>query len=352
MPSSGWKTATKAGAATAVAGSSAGAASWALYRYLNGQASAARGVIGRNVAKPPEADGIYTAGCAAPQRWWPGVPFDLHLMIFGDSTAAGVGCAGAEEVPGVRLARGLADETGKRVRLSTKAIGGATSKGLCGQIDAMFVAGPPPDAAVILIGANDVTAKNAVHASARRLGDATARLRRAGSVVVVGTCPDLGVVTAIPQPLRTVVREWGHRLARAQATAVLTNGGHPVPLADLLAPEFLAAPDDMFSADRFHPSAAGYDLAARQLLPVLAAALGEWDGGPLPDLPAVSEAAESRRLASRITQAANRFLWRRDSARRDRQGVDGAVEVAPEPTSGVLKIVDDRRRRQRAESAT
>lgn len=302
MPINRWRTAAKAGAAAAIAGSSAGTASWVLYTYLLSQAGDARGVIGRNVDKPPEADGVYTAGCAAPIRWHRGVPYDLHLMIFGDSTAAGLGCAVADEVPGVRLARALSAQTETRIRLSTKAICGATSRGLEGQVDAMFVAGPPPDAAVILIGANDVTARNAVGASAHRLGTAVARLRSSGAVVVVGTCPDLGVVTAIPQPLRTVVREWGRLLARLQGSAVRAAGGHPVPLADLLAPEFLAAPDTMFSADRFHPSAAGYELAARQLLPVLADVLGEWDGGPLPELPTVSEVAQSRRLGARLVR--------------------------------------------------
>ena len=100
------------------------------------------------------------------------MPFDLHLMIFGDSTAAGYGCTSADEVPGVLIARGLAEQTGKRIRLSTKAIVGATSKGLSGQVDAMFVAGPPPDAAVIMVGANDITALNGISPSARRLGAA------------------------------------------------------------------------------------------------------------------------------------------------------------------------------------
>lgn len=331
MGTTRWRTAAKAGAAAAVAGSSAGTAYWVAYTYLMGQAGAARGVIGRNVAKPPEADGVHVAGADAPVPWRRGVPFDLQLMIFGDSTAAGVGCASADEVPGVRLARGLAEETGKRIRLSTKAIGGATSKGLAGQVDAMFVAGPPPDAAVILIGANDVTAKNGIYPSARRLGAAVARLRAAGAVVVVGTCPDLGVVTAIPQPLRTVVREWGHLLARAQTSAVLSSGGHPVPLADLLAPEFLAAPDTMFSPDQFHPSAAGYELAARQLLPVLAAALGEWDGGPLPTLPTVSAVAESSRLTSRISSATALFRRNRDGepAAHDTPAGRTAEKMAP-----------------------
>jgi lysophospholipase L1-like esterase len=263
------------------------------------------------MTKPPEADGVYGPGDRSPQPWRPGSSADIHLMIFGDSTAAGMGCAVADEVPGVLVARGLADETGKRIRLSTKAIAGATSKGLEGQVDAMFVAGPPPDAAVILIGANDVTKKFAISSSASRLHDAVERLTAKGTAVVVGTCPDLGVVTAIPQPLRTVVRDWGRRLARAQTAATLNAGGHPVALADLLSPEFLAAPDTMFSADRFHPSAAGYELAAGHILPVLAAALGEWTGGPLPQLPEVSASAESRRLGPRAAASIDRFLRRR-----------------------------------------
>jgi lysophospholipase L1-like esterase len=100
------------------------------------------------------------------------MPVDLHLMIFGDSTATGYGCRSSDEVPGALIARALVKRTGKRVRLSTKAIVGATSKGLSGQVDAMFVAGPPPDAAVIMIGANDVTMLNGIPSSARRLGAA------------------------------------------------------------------------------------------------------------------------------------------------------------------------------------
>src|SRR5262245_40376595 len=195
------------------------------------------------------------------------MPFDLHLMIFGDSTAAGYGCQDADELPGVLIARGLAEETGKRIRLSTKAIVGATSKGLSGQVDAMFVAGPPPDAAVIMVGANDITALNGIRAAARRLGAAARRLPASAAVVSVGTCPDFGVIRVIPQPLRWATRTRGLQLARAQAAAVRGAGGVPVPLADLLAPEFLHAPERLISEDNYHPSAAGYELAARQLLP-------------------------------------------------------------------------------------
>src|SRR5699024_781590 len=132
------------------------------------------------------------------------------------------------------------------------------------------------DAAVILVGANDVTGMQAPRTASAQLGSAVARLRGNGAAVIVGTCPDLGVITAIPQPLRSVTRRWGLRLARLQSSATRAAGGHPVPLADLLAPEFLAAPEKLLSPDRFHPSAAGYGLAAEQLLPVLCSALDVW----------------------------------------------------------------------------
>ena len=278
---------------------------------LTGQADRARRIIPKSWEVPPRADGVYERGGGPVQRWYRGVPFDLHLMTFGDSTATGYGCRSADEVPGVLIARGLAEESGKRIRLSTKAIVGATSKGLSGQVDAMFVAGPPPDAAVIMIGANDVTALNGVSPSARRLGAAVRRLRASGAIVVAGTCPDFGVITAIPQPLRWAARTRGLRLARAQAAAVRSAGGVPVPLADLLAPEFLHKPELLFSEDMFHPSAAGYALAAKQLLPALCNALGEWTGGPVPELPWKSRAAQSDTLRARLGGLSR--LWRRST---------------------------------------
>jgi hypothetical protein len=53
-----------------------------------------------------------------------------------------------------------------------------------------------------------------------------------------------------------------------------------VSLGDLLGPEFAERPHEMFSADRFHPSPAGYARAASALLPSVYAALGVWSGEP------------------------------------------------------------------------
>ncbi|MBT0566701.1 SGNH/GDSL hydrolase family protein [Williamsia sp. CHRR-6] len=279
---------------------------WAAYAFLTGQARAARTVIPHRTDNAPNGDGIYGADGSGPLRVTRAHPYDVHLMVFGDSTAAGLGAETPDETPGVILTRMLAAETRRPVRLSTKAIVGATSRGLSGQVDAMLVAGNKPDVAVILVGANDITAGNRIGQSAQRLGAAVRRLTESGAHVVVGTCPDLGVVTAIPQPLRSVVRALGRRLAAAQTSQVLVGGGRPVPLADLLAPEFLAAPERMFSADKYHPSAAGYHLAASTLLPEVLAAIGEWGDGPLPKPPTVSQYAENNRLMVRLRQQLRR----------------------------------------------
>lgn len=297
--------------AAAVGAGSVGTAAGGTYRLLLEQAKHARTVIGGPGSAPPSADGVYDPRGGPPN---PDAPYELSLVMLGDSTAAGVGCATPEEVPGVLLARGLAEETGRPVRLTTHAVVGATSRVLDAQVDMTLDLGGVPDAVVVVIGANDVTAKLSVARSAERLGAAVARLRQAGAVVVVGTCPDLGAVRPIPQPLRSVARTWSLQLGRAQRDAVRAAGGHPVALADLLSPEFLSSPDRFFSTDQFHPSAAGYDAAAGVLLPALCSALGVWGGGPIPAPPVRSATAEARRPTVRATAALNRELQSRARA--------------------------------------
>jgi lysophospholipase L1-like esterase len=293
------------GATVAATAASAGA-SWAAYNYLNNQAAEARTVIPHRTDDAPNGDGVYRPDGTGPHRYTRDSAVDLYLVVFGDSTAAGLGADTADQTPGVQVVRRVAAETGKTIRYANKAIVGATSKGLAAQIDAMLITREHPDVAVILIGANDVTASNGIRSSARRLGEAVDLLIRNGAAVVVGTCPDFGVITAIPQPLRSVLRRWGLQLASAQRGAVRAAGGRAVPMADLLAKEFLAKPEHMFSPDQYHPSAAGYALAADILLPEVLAAIGEWGSAPLPKPPEVSEAVEQNRLISRARRLIGR----------------------------------------------
>jgi hypothetical protein len=116
--------------------------------------------------------------------------------------------------------------------------------------------------------------------SFRHLAQAVRRLRELDAEVIVGTCPDLGTVKPLPQPLRLIGRRWSRRLAAAQMITVVEGGGRAVSLGSLLGPEFDQRPQDYFSSDRFHPSSLGYRRLAEVLLPTVCAALGY---GPEPE---------------------------------------------------------------------
>ncbi len=140
-----------------------------------------------------------------------------------------------------------------------------------------------PDIAVIMIGANDVTHRMPPTESVRLLADAVRALRAAGCEVVVGTCPDLGTIEPVYQPLRWVARRLSRQLAAAQTIAVVEHGGRTVSLGDLLGPEFAAHPTELFGPDNYHPSAEGYMTAAMAILPTLCSALGLWPEEERPD---------------------------------------------------------------------
>ncbi len=259
---------------TAVVVGATGATVGAAYGVLTQQGRRARRNIKIPGWAPFRADGVYlpdgtgpsTVACTEPSSGEM-----VRIMMLGDSLAAGLGVDGPEQLPGTVLARGLAKDADRPVQLDTLGICGCTSRRLGGQVDTALI--DPPHLAIILIGANDLTRRVPPWESARLLGDAVSRLRAAGSAVIVGTCPDLGTIRPIPQPLRTIAHTSSLTLARLQRDAVCRAGGLPVPLAQLLAHDFLTQPDTMFSRDHYHPSSAGYRAACAVLLPALCSAL-------------------------------------------------------------------------------
>jgi lysophospholipase L1-like esterase len=234
-----------------------------LYGVLRVQARLARRAIGPADDIPPDASGSYG-------RFYPGDAVSLAML--GDSSAAGYGVDRVEDTPGAQLAAGLTELAQRPVRLTSLASVGARTADLAWQIDQAVRAAPA--AAVILVGANDVTHRVAIGESVQLLAAAVRRLIGAGCVVVVGTCPDLGTVRPIPPPLRQLARYWSRQLAAAQTVAGVEAGARTVSMSTALGPEFDAAPAELFGPDRFHPSAAGYASVAAALLPSVAAALG------------------------------------------------------------------------------
>jgi lysophospholipase L1-like esterase len=208
----------------------------------------------------------------ANRTYRPGLGRPVRLLLVGDSIAAGFGASKRKHTLGVRLAKGVARRTNRAVELFSVAVGGSQSAMLAAQLDTL----PPgyqPDVALIVIGGNDVAHRVDPNRAAEDLGAAVRRLRGLGAEVIVGTCPDLGTLPAVPQPLRHLGGRASQRLAAAQEKAVRAAGGVPVPLGGAVAALFLARPVEMFAQDKFHPSSLGYLRSAEALLPAVVEAV-------------------------------------------------------------------------------
>ena len=253
----------KLAAAAAYGGGGLSVLGASLFGLLRAEAKVARRVIGTLDTPVPDATGWYGRGLPGPA---------IRIALLGDSSAAGYGVSLVEETPGAVLGSGVAQQAGRRVYLRELCRVGAQSWELPGQVERALPM--HADVAVVLIGANDVTHSQLPQQSVRHLAEAVRVLREAGVEVVVGTCPDLGTVRPIPQPLRQVARAWSRRLAAAQTIAVVEQGGRTVSLSSILGPEFDAAPALFFGPDQFHPSAKGYASLAEVLIPSVLAAIG------------------------------------------------------------------------------
>ena len=227
---------------------------------LTRQAAIARRRIGKPLGESSlDADRVW-------RRALDGDP--VELVLLGDSLAAGLGAARRKETLGGRIAKGMAIRLHRPVRLRTAAVVGSESPDLVRQLDAL-PEGYRPDVAVIVVGGNDVTHRLPVAVSVRHLETAIDRLRATGAEVVVGTCPDLGTLRPVPQPLRRIVSSLSRRLAVAQNETARAAGAVPVDLRRTVGPMFFDEPEEMFSLDRFHPSALGYRRTAEALLPAV-----------------------------------------------------------------------------------
>lgn len=255
------RAARKLAQAAAFGGGGLGLIGATLYGVLTAEARYAQRLIGPMKGHPAPGGGLYGR--------YPGHPITLAML--GDSSAAGYGTESPDETPGVLLASGLAELAQRPVRLVDVSKTGAQSSDLAGQIDNALLAGP--HVAVMLIGVNDVKNQVRPSESVRLLDAAVRRLRAAHCEVVVGTCPDLGLVQPIVPPLKQVARSWSRRLAAAQTIAVVEAGGRTVSMGSLLSEAFRKDPT-LWGPDRFHPSVTGYAAASAALLPSVAAAVG------------------------------------------------------------------------------
>jgi lysophospholipase L1-like esterase len=237
-----------------------------LVGVIVGESKLARRRIPQAVTDPPVSHDTSWAAAGVSLNRPP-----IRLVMLGDSSAAGYGVHRDRDTAGAQLAIGISSIVRRPVHITNVAVVGAQSQQLAAQLDEFGHVSA--DLAVIMIGANDVTHRVKPAEAVAHLADAVRRLRANGAEVVVGTCPDLGTIRPLAQPLRRYAHILSRNMARAQTIAVVAAGGRTVSLGDLLGPLF-ATQRELFSDDQFHPSAAGYAAAADAMLPSALDALG------------------------------------------------------------------------------
>ena len=104
--------------------------------------------------------------------------------------------------------------------------------------------------------------------AAAALQRAVGELRARVTDVLVVPTPDLSSVAWVPPAFRAVVAGICDQLRARQTRAAEAAGAVVAPVAPELSRRFAADPA-LFSADRFHPSSAGYALVADALAPTL-----------------------------------------------------------------------------------
>jgi len=189
----------------------------------------------------------------------------LRLAVLGDSIASGTGASQVADTLGPRLVAAL-EGAGVRAEHRVFAVPGAASTDLAAQVGRARAW--RPQLVVVVIGANDLTRLVPPEQAAAALGAAVRTLRAGGAQVVLAPAPDLSIVPHVPPLLRDIVSAGSALMRAAQVRAVRAEGGL-VADADGATSAAFAADPGLFSADRFHPSSAGYGVIARALAPVV-----------------------------------------------------------------------------------
>jgi lysophospholipase L1-like esterase len=217
--------------------------------------------VRRDTPRLPEADGERAGRAGADRNGRP-----LRLLVFGDSSAAGVGAAVQREALCGRLVDALGPSLGRPLEWRLVARTGVSTR------EALALLEDAPaerfDVAVVALGVNDVTALRPVSRWLRdveqvhRVLHARHRVRR----VLWSGLPPMHRFPALPQPLRGVMglhaRALDGALARwcaQRASTALPRTAH-VPLPTFADPAMIAS-------DGFHPGPRAYEAWAASLAP-------------------------------------------------------------------------------------
>ena len=197
----------------------------------------------------------------------------LRMVMFGDSTVAGLGADSVEDSLVLQTGQRVADLIGRPVEARGYGVSGARTADV--RDEQLPEIGSEVDVVVVVIGSNDVTHL----APPWRMDDLTtsmlaaARQHGGGAPVVLGGIPLFGEARAFAEPLRSVVDGYASILRDAQRGAA--NNVEGVTFVDIArdaSPRFVGV-DGAMSSDQFHPGAIGYGFWADALAPAIAASV-------------------------------------------------------------------------------
>lgn len=188
-----------------------------------------------------------------------------HVVVIGDSVAAGVGVARGEDTVAGCLARALAAPA---ATWAIHARGGLDARGVRGLLDGPGVLEDltAADVVVLSVGVNDLKAGHGLGRWRTELDGLLGEVARAapGAVVVLLGMPPVGLFPALPRGLhgplgaRAVqMDEVGMEVARRYDVLHLPLGADLLDVADA------------FAADGFHPSARAHDRLAELVVELL-----------------------------------------------------------------------------------
>ncbi len=184
----------------------------------------------------------------------------LRLAALGDSTLTAPGVVHPDEIWARIVARRLSIRLDRRVDLYSLGEGGATSADVAAhQLPrALELA---PHVTLLSVGANDVIRGVPMRRLMRELDFVVGELKRSGSAVVMSGVGDLGSIPRLATPLRQMVTRLGRRADRVHEAVADRHGVVKADQWTWAASQFRTRPE-VWSADRFHPNAAGHRIWA------------------------------------------------------------------------------------------
>lgn len=198
----------------------------------------------------------------------------LELVLLGDSAVDGYGLSAEASLPRQVAAR-LSSRTGRRVRVRSLAVSGATTADVASFQLPLLRATGPVDAVVVGVGVNDAIQRvdlDAVEQGTRAIVDGVLATATDTALAYV-PCHDLSVAPGLGPVLRRALG-WRCRRVAARQLGVLEDLAVPVARADR------PGTATMFGEDGLHPGARGVEVIASLVVGALVADTAGTDGLP------------------------------------------------------------------------